>query len=85
MGGSGGGGLREGFLLYASFCSYHWISSLALVTMSTSSTETSQHIRGPCVQVFKVHVFKACLPCVFTYISDEGEASVRLEETWFTT
>lgn len=50
--------------------------------MSTSRTETSQHIHGPCVQVFKVHVFKACLPCVFTQVPDKGGASVISEDTW---
>lgn len=70
--------------MYVSLCSYHWISSLALVTMSTSSTETSQHIHDSCVRVFTVHVFKACLPCVPANVPDEGGASVRLEDTWST-
>lgn len=83
-GGLWGRRLGKGFLSYASPCSYHWISSFTLVTISTSSAETSQHTHGPCVQVSMVHVSKACLPCVFSKVADEKEDSVTLGDTWST-
>ena len=83
-GGRWGGRQREGFLLYASPYSYYWISSPTLATKSTSSTETSQQIPDSCVQVFTVHVFKACLPCASVNVADEGGPFVGLDDTWST-